>query len=89
MRKSFFCPSSYSPSSYVLRIILVVVKDGHFFDVGLEDLGLRTGFNNGLEPIRPSSYSLPSYVLPIILVVVEDGLGELVISENAEIQFMS
>ena len=45
-----------------------------FFDVGLEDLGRRTGLHKGLEPIRPSSSSPSSPVLQIILVVVEDGL---------------
>ena len=37
------------------RKILVVVEIGHFFDVGLEDLGRRTGLDYALELFRPSS----------------------------------
>ena len=57
--------------------------------MGLEDLGRRTGFNNGLEPIRPSSYSPPSYVLRIILVVVEDGLGVMFLGLLAAVASLS
>ena len=40
-----FVSQSRSLVSRVLPIILVVVEDGRFFDVGLKDLGRRTGLN--------------------------------------------